>query len=405
MWTTQTIVALTSSLLCFIFLVFVIRHLLALRRSIQRSSPSLPHTILVTDAPLVISTQHSEAVTNPLLPSTDPAHHPVASYADLSRHSRLSLIALITSAVVATLILIASVGVVVFPTASCAAVGPPAPPAPMSSGAAPLFGMSSSGGGGSAPSADCPLTVNTTHSGIVTAGCPLLLMNTSSCRAQRTAAGLSGAWLRFSCRVSLTVSGSTVTLSTDDQPNYPSPYFPKTSPCWSSYAPPRTNPNIIAPHPTTMLIPLKPTSTSTTMRLGTVGAALNGVALFNNQAAPGDDIYAEHYTFDQCMGHSAPPSTYHYHCEPYALSSNDSRLIGVMRDGHFVYGRRDMDGSMPELDAMGGHTWVTEDSAGVPLYHYHTNEQTSTNAGTRGMTAWFLTTGTYRGAPGTCTGC
>jgi hypothetical protein len=71
------------------------------------------------------------------------------------------------------------------------------------------------------------------------------------------------------------------------------------------------------------------------------------VAIFDNQAAPGDDIFDESGSFDQCQGH-------------------------------------------PQQQGV---------------YHYHLNLQTSTNAGTAGEMVWFLTTGTYASTPGSCTGC
>ena len=40
-----------------------------------------------------------------------------------------------------------------------------------------------------------------------------------------------------------------------------------------------------------------------------------------------------------------------------------------------------------------------------PVYHYHVNEQTSTARGTLGEKQFFLTKGSYHGAPSTCTGC
>ncbi|OJT27457.1 hypothetical protein BO221_05675 [Archangium sp. Cb G35] len=93
------------------------------------------------------------------------------------------------------------------------------------------------------------------------------------------------------------------------------------------------------------------------------------------------------------------------HSEPYAISYDDARFIGVMRDGYPIYGRKDADGSAPTLDSAGGHTGVTADSPTTPVYHYHVHEQTSTSSGTLGQKQWFITTGTYRGAPGGCTGC
>jgi hypothetical protein len=77
-----------------------------------------------------------------------------------------------------------------------------------------------------------------------------------------------------------------------------------------------------------------------------------------------------------------------------------------MRDGYPLYGRHDADGSTPaNLDASGGHVGTTPDSPSTAVYHYHVNLQTSHTGATAGDEAWFLTTGTYAGAPGTCTGC
>jgi hypothetical protein len=97
---------------------------------------------------------------------------------------------------------------------------------------------------------------------------------------------------------------------------------------------------------------------------------------------------------------------YHYHAEPYSISYVDGRFIGVLLDGHPVYGRLDPDGSLPnnELDAAGGHTGVTLDSPGTRVYHYHVNLQSSTNPGTAGKSEWFPTKGLFHGSPGTATG-
>jgi YHYH protein len=253
-------------------------------------------------------------------------------------------------------------------------------------------------GGGSA----CALTGNTTPTSTVTNGCALLARDTSGCMAARTAQSLSGAWLRFSCRVTLTrttaASGDYVALESDGRPDYQSNYFPSSDPCYSAYTPAYPDPNQIAAQSLRLEAPLAPSTTNTKMGLGAVGMAVDGVLIFDNQAAPGDDIFTEAGSFDRCGGHPAPGGVYHFHGEPYAISYDDASLIGVLRDGYFVYGRRDADGSLPALDARGGHVAATADSA-TPVYHYHLNQQTSTSAGTMGQMQWFLTTGTYEGAP------
>ena len=84
---------------------------------------------------------------------------------------------------------------------------------------------------------------------------------------------------------------------------------------------------------------------------------------------------------------------------------DDANLVGVMRDGYPIYGRRDSGGAMPTLDADGGHMGTTPESPSAPVYHYHVNEQTSTGPKTAGEKQWFLTTGTFHGAPADCSGC
>ncbi|HNI61326.1 MAG TPA: YHYH protein, partial [Pseudomonadota bacterium] len=121
--------------------------------------------------------------------------------------------------------------------------------------------------------------------------------------------------------------------------------------------------------------------------------------------APGDDIYREAMTFDRCGAHPTPTSAYHYHSEPYSISYNDSNFIGVMRDGYPIYGRKDPDGTIPTVDATGGHMGVTVDSPSTAVYHYHVNQQTSTTAGTAGQMQWFITKGSYHGTPAPCSTC
>lgn len=254
----------------------------------------------------------------------------------------------------------------------------------------------------------CLLTANTTASGTTTEGCPLLVRDTTGCESARRAAGFSGFWLKFSCRVTLskvTVAGSSyVQLTSDNLPDYPSNYFPTGDVCLSDYVPAGRNPNKLQVRNLTMRVPVALSTAGAVMGPTAVGLAINGVELYSNTAAPGDDIFKEAASFDLCEGHPTGGSIYHYHSEPHSISADDSKFIGVMLDGYPVYGRRDADGSLPALDASGGHTGTTVDST-EPVYHYHVNKQTSTTAGTAGQTAWFLTTGRYAGTPGTCTGC
>jgi hypothetical protein len=257
----------------------------------------------------------------------------------------------------------------------------------------------------------CTLAANTSETSTVSpSGCHVLTRDTSACEAERKAQGLSGYWLHFSCRVSLastTVNGTQVVQArADGQPDYESFYFATTHACYESYSGGTRNPNSIVARTYVVDFPVTPNTTSQSMRgIAVLGLALNGVPIYGNFAAPGDDIFTESKTFDRCGAHPQNTGSYHYHSEPYALSYDDARFIGVMRDGYPIYGRKDSDGSAPTLDSVGGHTGVTADSPTTPVYHYHVNEQTSTNSGTLGQKQWFLTTGTFRGTPGGCSGC
>jgi hypothetical protein len=257
-------------------------------------------------------------------------------------------------------------------------------------------------GGGSG----CTLTENTSATSTVNpAGCAVLSRDTSPCDASRAAAGITGYWRKFSCRVTLSMSASGVSAQADGRPDYPSNYFATSDACYETYTGGIQNPNQIAAQQYTLTFPASPTTTAQSMMgVAVVGLAVNGVPVFGNFAAPGDDIFQEAQTFDRCGAHPQNTGKYHYHSEPYAISYNDANLIGVMRDGYPIYGRKDADGSPPTLDIYGGHTGVTADSPGTPVYHYHVNEQTSTNPGTLGQKQWFLTTGTFRGTPGSCSG-
>jgi hypothetical protein len=152
------------------------------------------------------------------------------------------------------------------------------------------------------------------------------------------------------------------------------------------------DPDFVSVQTVTIPIPLSPApsaSKSQQMAGGPVGVAKNGVILYDSVAGGTDSIFAESGSFDQCGGHPNDMMTYHYHSEPYALSYDDSAFIGVMRDGYFVYGRRDADGSTPGTIAAqvaggtgdtnliyiyGGHTGTAPSSSDTNGFHYHLTE-------------------------------
>lgn len=257
----------------------------------------------------------------------------------------------------------------------------------------------------------CAVAANTTVLG--TAGsCKVLSRDTSSCEAGRRAAGLSGFWLKFSCRVTLSVATigdkKYVHVASDGMPDHATNYWPTSSACREDEPGTSPNPNLIAKQSLIMDIPQVATPGSGTMREigGAVGFVLNGVPIFANYAAPGDDIYLESDHFDWCQGHPQMTGMYHHHSEPWSITHDDDAFVGVLLDGYPLYGRKDSDGTYPtDLDSNGGHTKITADSP-TPTYHYHVNKQSKTYPSGDTRTVWFLTTGTYHGAPGTCpSGC
>lgn len=263
------------------------------------------------------------------------------------------------------------------------------------------------GGGGDNDGTTCSLDDDTTATATENAyGCFVLDRDTSSCEQERIDQGLSGFWLKFSCRVTLTVSGSNVVIATDSQPDYKNYYFDSGDACFedADLADRSANPNTISEKSVSVTVPMTPVDDASPddVDLGTIGVAVNGVSIFSNEAGPGDDIYDEVATFDLCDGHPEQAGKYHYHTEPSAISNGDEEFVGVMRDGYPVYGRfgHGTSADVAGLDAQGGHTSTTVDSPSVAVYHYHVNLQTN---GTD--QAYFISAGKYTGTIGACTGC
>ena len=106
--------------------------------------------------------------------------------------------------------------------------------------------------------------------------------------------------------------------------------------------------------------------------VNTIGIAVSGGYIFNQLEGPDVLNPGTAQGLDYTGGHIGP-SVYHYHLEPHAFSSDDSKLIGILIDGVFIYGRKcTSTGTYPvDLDEVGGHTHITEHSSGEEEYHYH----------------------------------
>lgn len=271
----------------------------------------------------------------------------------------------------------------------------------------------SSGSSATTVSADRTIASYTTATATANNSCYLNTIDTTSCQSARTTLGLSGEWLKFSCNVVLGLVGSDgttpvtsyssasyITVTFVDLPDYSSYYYPSSGTYSftansltvggsystlrnTSVTPTYNDPNTIAKQSVTMNIPKTPGSTgTTTMDMGMVGVSINGIAIYDNVAASTDNIFAETGSFDTCQGHPSAENggTYHYHSEPYSLSYDDNSLIGVMRDGYFIYGRRDHDNSdqsqnwsstTDNLYKYGGHSGLRPSDAGTTVFHYH----------------------------------
>ncbi len=178
------------------------------------------------------------------------------------------------------------------------------------------------------------------------------------------------------------VEGSNIIIKSTGLPDHKSPYYQNTqwsnmyeayngsNPNWSQ------NPNTIASFAYTFKIPMNPTvaATHASTPLGAIGISLNGVPFYNQYAGPSKPLTNEINSFDQYDGHPQQQGAYHYHAEPYYLTTNkgSSSLLGFLLDGFPVYGPMENGATVTNamLDTYHGHTAVTADYPNG-IYHYH----------------------------------
>ena len=213
-----------------------------------------------------------------------------------------------------------------------------------------------------------------------------------------TTGTLAAAYAEFDAdNVTVMLDGADVIIETNGRPNHTSPYWSSTHArtingprgAQTTAAAATDHPLWVAPTTTTydqmapgniddfngsyvLTVSASPTraASSTATGLGAIGIAVSGALIFNDEEGPGVPLDNAIGSFDANGAHTGPQS-YHYHLEPVAFSQDDSKLIGVMADGFFLYGRRDGDGTHPTgLDASGGHTGATPHNA-AGEYHYH----------------------------------
>ena len=186
--------------------------------------------------------------------------------------------------------------------------------------------------------------------------------------------------------VSVATSGSSVVLKSDGLPhNHKTPYWGVGNALYEDF-PAGYHANVntsMSAHNYTMTLaatPVVATSHEATS-LGPIGMALNGVPIYNDQEGGNMALDAQTITtFDYSGAHPGPGQDYHYHTTGRYTSQDDAKLIGFLRDGFPMYGRKDTTGVYPTLDTYGGHTGPTQDFPDG-IYHYHASNVDYLNSG------------------------
>jgi hypothetical protein len=223
----------------------------------------------------------------------------------------------------------------------------------------------------------------------------------------------------FSC-VDVVASGNNTVITSDNFPPYESWYYNTMDENYIEFVSQGTgyylNPNTISSQDLTISIVDNPITKGLTINnalvdgivgtnsdeygMGAVGVALNGVAIFNPLAAPGDDIEDEKFSFDFYSGHPTNTGYYHYHSSTKSplevlshkeliqtptVGSGEIELYGMMCDGTLILGCTELDGSVPsnsDFDAQNGHLHDITDGTNIYFSNrYHTHICTDTYTG------------------------
>ena len=169
--------------------------------------------------------------------------------------------------------------------------------------------------------------------------------------------------------------GSEVVIETTGLPNHETVYWGEGNSLYKEEPDVALTPSIMSSNNNayTIRVDATPDLTGSTVQteLGTVGIAVSGSSIFNDQEGGGalDQAAA---SLDWTGAHIGP-GVYHYHLEPKAFTNDDDNLVGILLDGVFLYGRKcSATGDYPtDLDASGGHTSTTQYTDGEEEYHYH----------------------------------
>ena len=200
--------------------------------------------------------------------------------------------------------------------------------------------------------------------------------------------------------VTVSTSGTSITLKSNGLPDHKTPYWGVGNALYEDF-PTGYHANVntsMSAHNYVMTIPTNPNEATSKEEttLGPIGMALNGVPIYNDREGGNVPLDALTITtFDYSGAHPGPGKDYHYHTTGRYTSQDDAKLIGFLRDGFPIYGRKDTTGVYPTLDMYGGHTGPTQDFPDG-IYHYHASNVNYLNTG-----YYVLKAGSYYGTKGT----
>lgn len=220
--------------------------------------------------------------------------------------------------------------------------------------------------------------------------------------------------------LTIMLDGAEVVIESNGMPNHTSPYWSNTTERSATMGnttlstpaaaenhplfaePTVTNHEMMAPGNIddfngnyTLRVPATPSKASSTSAtgLGAIGIAVSGGMIYNDEEGPNVPLDDAAPSLDYSGAHTGPQS-YHYHLEPKAWSEDDDKLIGIISDGFFLYGRKCAStGTYPtNLDGSGGHTSTTQHTEEAE-YHYHIQNELYLNQ------YYILFPGDYQGTP------
>ncbi len=171
------------------------------------------------------------------------------------------------------------------------------------------------------------------------------------------------------------LDGSNVVIETTGLPDHETVYWGEGNALYKEEPDVDRTPSIMSSNnnTTTITVDATPNLTGSTVstQLNTIGIAVSGASIFNDQEG-GGPLNQAAASLDWTGAHIGP-GVYHYHLEPKAFTDDDENLVGILLDGVFLYGRKcTSTGTYPtDLDSSGGHTTATQYTDGEEEYHYH----------------------------------